>query len=179
MQPVDVTHVAEPEAAEPEAAAARRFRVVIAFDGTDFHGWQRQNNAEPTVQGCVEYRLRQFFGEYQLVRTVVNGRTDKGVSAKGAVFHFDVTPLEGPRWLKDPRGAGACLSPELLLTVLRNQPRPDISVRSVEEVSPERFHARLSVCGKQYRYTILDQSSAGGGLSSPFNARFCWALGGD
>ena len=164
--------------AETAESDARRFKVVIAFDGTDFHGWQRQNNAEPTVQSCVEYRLRQFFGDYQVVRTIVNGRTDKGVSALGAVFHFDVVPLQGAQWLTDPRGAGACLTPQLLLTVLRNQPRPDIFVLSVEEVSPESFHARLSVRGKQYRYTILDGASAGGGFSSPFNARFCWALGG-
>jgi len=160
------------------SAPIRRFKVVVAFDGTDFHGWQIQQNAEPTVQGCIELRLNQFFGDFQSIRSVVNGRTDKGVSARGAVFHFDLLPQpDHPKFDSDPRTAGPRCTPQLLLSALRNQPRQDISVLSVDEVSAESFHARGSVQGKQYRYTLLDAQSAGGGTASPFNVRWCWPLG--
>ena len=145
------------------------------------------------VQGCIELRLNQFFGDFQsircrylthsttdkLCRSVVNGRTDKGVSARGVVFHFDLLPQpDHPKFDSDPRTAGPRCTPQLLLSALRNQPRQDISVLSVDEVSAESFHARGSVQGKQYRYTLLDAQSAGGGTASPFNVRWCWPLGG-
>lgn len=72
----------------------RRFKVVVAFDGSDFHGWQRHPGVAPTVQGVIEGRLQRFFGTVQrALGVVVNGRTDAGVHARAAVFHLDVPVL--------------------------------------------------------------------------------------
>ena len=95
------------------------------------------------------------------------------------MFHFDLLPQpDHPKFGSDPRTAGPRCTAQLLLSVLRNQPRQDISFLSVDEVSAKSFHARGSVTGKQYRYTLLDAQSSGGGTASPFNVRWCWPLGG-
>ena len=66
---------------------ARRFRVVVEYDGTDFSGWQRQVE-ERTVQGTLEDALRAMTGESVFVRGA--GRTDAGVHADGQVATFEI-----------------------------------------------------------------------------------------
>ena len=70
-------------------ADRRRYRAVLAYVGTDFHGWQIQRNAPRTVQAVLEKALREFSGEP--VRALAAGRTDAGVHADGQVVHFDLT----------------------------------------------------------------------------------------
>ncbi|HSE65332.1 MAG TPA: tRNA pseudouridine(38-40) synthase TruA, partial [Thermoanaerobaculia bacterium] len=66
-----------------------RYRAVLAYVGTDFHGWQIQRNASRTVQAVLEDALARFDGG--AVRAVAAGRTDAGVHADGQVVHFDLS----------------------------------------------------------------------------------------
>lgn len=113
-----------------------RIKLTLGYDGTAYHGWQKQPH-QSTVQGHLEdalYRLTQ-----QPLCIYGAGRTDTGVHALGQVAHFDTSVSRTPaEWI---RALNAML-PE------------DIVVNNVEEVD-ESFHARFSACGKTYRYQIL------------------------
>src|SRR4029079_192269 len=66
---------------------SRRFRIVVEYDGTDFSGWQRQEN-QRTIQETREGAIREMVGETVFVRGA--GRTDAGVHADGQVATFDL-----------------------------------------------------------------------------------------
>jgi tRNA pseudouridine38-40 synthase len=113
-----------------------RLKCEIAYDGTDFCGWQIQQN-ERTVQGVVEEALARI--HKKSVRVTASGRTDAGVHAVRQVIHFDsdlAIPEEG--WKK------------ALNTLLPN----DVVIRSVHYVHDD-FHARFDVVKKEYRYRVL------------------------
>ena len=113
----------------------RRYRMTIAYDGTDFRGWQAQPN-QPTVQAALEAALLQLTGE--TVRIHSCGRTDTGVHARAQVAHFDLKkPWEG--W-KLHRALNALL-PDAVRVVELRRTRSD-------------FHARYDAQGKEYRYTL-------------------------
>ena len=128
---------AEPEA-KPRtrpAPGARRYRMTVAYDGTDFHGWQVQPN-QPTVQEALEAALRRLTGSPVHVHSC--GRTDTGVHARAQVAHFDLArPWEG--W-KLQRALNALL-PE------------SVRVRELRRTRAD-FHARYDAAGKEYRYSI-------------------------
>ena len=107
------------------------------YDGTDFHGFQRQPVTHgPTVQGTLETAIEKISGTFSVVKGA--GRTDAGVHARGQVIHFSTTSyLTPPIWLR-------ALNAVLPSTV---------AVRWVKEM-PERFHARFSAKSRSYRYTI-------------------------
>lgn len=127
----------------------RRVRIVLAYEGTAYRGWQIQPG-EPTVQGALEQALSRLCGGAP-VRTRGAGRTDAGVHAHGQVADAAVaTRLDDGALAKGL----AALLPE------------DVRPRSVATV-PDRFHARLDALAKTYRYT-LDRSPWG----DPFLARF-------
>jgi tRNA pseudouridine38-40 synthase len=111
-----------------------RCRAVLAYIGTDFHGWQIQRNASRTVQSVLEEALARFAGES--VRAVAAGRTDAGVHADGQVVHFDLSRLREPRELRD--GVNTLL------------PR-DIRLMHVAR-APADFHARRDALWKDYLY---------------------------
>jgi tRNA pseudouridine38-40 synthase len=127
----------------------RRVRLDLAYDGTDFSGWQRQPGLR-TVQGLLEERLTRIRGG-DAVRVRGAGRTDAGVHARGQVADFEL----------DERLDDAQLE-QALRSVLPADLRP-LRARTV----PGDFHARRSARAKTYRYR-LDLSSAG----DPFLARF-------
>ncbi len=109
----------------------------IEYDGTDYHGFQRQTEAHgPTVQGALETAIMRISGE----ATVVNGagRTDAGVHASGQVIHFLTR---------------SGLSPEIWQRALNAVLPKTVVVRWARVVS-ERFHARFSALSRSYRYTI-------------------------
>jgi tRNA pseudouridine38-40 synthase len=112
----------------------QRYRAVIAYVGTDFHGWQIQRNAPRTVQAVLEAALREFSGEP--VRALAAGRTDAGVHADGQVVHFDLT---GPRDGVALRDAVNTLLPG------------DVRVLKVAP-APDTFHARRDALWKDYVY---------------------------
>jgi tRNA pseudouridine38-40 synthase len=114
----------------------RTFRIVVEYDGADFHGWQVQPDAR-TVQGEIEKAIETVTG--QKVRVQCAGRTDAGVHALGQVAGFS---LEGD-------------VPDLdrLLASLNALTGEDVAVLSIEE-APEDFCARSGVVMKTYRYRI-------------------------
>ncbi len=115
-----------------------KFRAVIEYDGTSYHGWQLQPSV-PTVQGEVERALERILGRPTRVHAA--GRTDAGVHASGQVIHFPAEWSHGGERLQK-----ACNS---LLP-------GDITVREVKDASPE-FHARYSAVSKTYVYRILNR----------------------
>lgn len=120
----------------------RRIKCTIAYDGTNFAGFQRQPN-ERTVQGEIEQALK-ILHKGKNVPICGSGRTDATVHAYGQVFHFD-TDLSIP----DDRFPYA----------LRSHLPKDIHIVKMETVSSD-FHARFSAVRKEYRYRILLRQEA-------------------
>lgn len=111
-----------------------RYRAVLSYVGTHFHGWQAQTNAPRTVQQVVEKALGRFSG--YPVRTCAAGRTDAGVHADGQVIHFDLPRRREPDRVRDAANA---LLPW------------DAKLLSVE-LAAASFHARRDAASKQYLY---------------------------
>jgi len=112
-----------------------RYRLLIAYDGTAYQGWQKQPEGK-SVQGTLENTVFHLFGEQAEV--VGSGRTDAGVHALGQVAHMDLSlSLQG----SDLRAALNGRLPE------------DIRIREAEVVS-ETFHARYSAVKRAYAYLI-------------------------
>ncbi len=126
----------------------RTWKLVVAYDGTDFSGWQVQPG-RPTVQGTLERALRRIEG--RPVRAAGSGRTDAGVHALAQVASCSLSvPIP-------PRG---------LLKALNRLLPPAIRITSATEVD-SRFHARYSAVGKTYEYRIHRAP-----IRPPFEARF-------
>jgi len=129
------------------SGSGRRVRLDLAYDGTDFHGWQVQPG-ERTAQGVVEEALSRIDGD-RPVRVRGASRTDAGVHARGQVCDGEVrTALDDEALL------------ERLASILPEDLRP-VRVRTV----PEAFHSRKSAVAKTYRYR-LDRSPHGDPLLS-------------
>ena len=122
-----------------------RFRINLAYDGTDFFGWAKQPNLR-TVQGTLLEALEQIFGKSDDDFGMrVAGRTDAGVHAGYQVCHIDLDQAQLARLGRTPFGAKRLngLLPE------------DVSV-SLVEPAPEGFDARFSATGRLYHYGIAD-----------------------
>jgi tRNA pseudouridine38-40 synthase len=113
----------------------RYFKLTIAYDGTDFHGWQFQAN-KPTIQGEIVSVLRRLTQETVLLNG--SGRTDAGVHALGQVASFRTQ---------------STLSAEEFQRALNAILPPSIRIVHSEEVGPD-FNARWSAVGKVYRYRL-------------------------
>src|SRR5213078_4139349 len=113
----------------------RYFKLTIAYDGTDFHGWQIQTN-KPTIQGEIVGVLRRLTQENVVLHAA--GRTDAGVHALGQVGSFRTqSPLSAQEF---QRALNALLPPA-------------IRIAGAEEVGPD-FNARWSAQRKTYRYRL-------------------------
>jgi tRNA pseudouridine38-40 synthase len=130
----------------------RTFKVTLAYDGTDFAGWQRQSNAR-SVQAVLEETLAPIEGGEVIVAGA--GRTDSGVHALGQVASFTLTNTIAPRELHQALNATL---PD------------DVRAVSVEE-APSAFHARFAACSKVYRYRIVNAT-----VMSPFERRYAWHI---
>ena len=127
-------------------------RLTLEYDGSGYHGWQRQLNAL-TIQEVMENCLFKLTG--QEVRLHGSGRTDAGVHALGQVAHFRTEaslPLTAFR-----EGLNSLL------------PR-DIVVLEARE-APGDFHARYGASAKTYAYRILNRP-----VRSPLHLQQCWWL---
>ena len=145
-----------------EDEATTRFRLDIAYQGTDFNGWTIQPRLR-TVQGELEAALATIFRRHGPAPTLtVAGRTDAGVHAAGQVAHLDLTTSQLASLLrargKTPRtaDAGAALA-RRVNGILGSV--PDIVVTRCAP-APTGFDARFSAIWRRYRYRIADQLSA-------------------
>jgi tRNA pseudouridine38-40 synthase len=128
----------------------QNYMLVLEYDGTEYHGWQKQPDF-PTVQGTLEEALARL----AVVRSPLYaaGRTDAGVHARGQVVSFQAE-------LKAP--------PERLPAALNSFLPPDIVVRGCEEVE-EAFNARKSALAREYTYYVYT-----GVCPSPFKRRYTY-----
>ena len=113
----------------------RRIKLVLHYDGTAYHGWQKQPSV-PTIQQTVEQAIETLCG--CAVALTGSSRTDAGVHAMGQVAHFD---LDSP------------VPTENITRALNNLLPDDIVVADTIETSPD-FDAISSTRHKGYRYTI-------------------------
>src|SRR6202008_3213858 len=113
----------------------RYFKLTIAYDGSDFHGWQIQAN-KPTIQGEIVGVLRRVTQEHVLLHGA--GRTDAGVHALGQVGSFKTQ---------------SALSAQEFQRALNAILPPTIRIVAAEEVGPD-FSARWSARSKIYRYRL-------------------------
>jgi len=127
-----------------------RFRLNVAYDGTDYAGWQIQPNGV-TIQAKIEQAFTAITGES--VRVHGSGRTDAGVHARGQVLHFD-SPWPVDRAERD------------LVNGLNAKLPNDIRVRDLAAVADD-FHAQYHTTGKAYRYFIWN-----GRVVPPFLYRY-------
>jgi tRNA pseudouridine38-40 synthase len=117
----------------------RRYRLTLEYDGSAFHGWQRQAE-EPSVQASLERAVTAFCGEEAVV--VGAGRTDAGVHASGQVAHLDLA--------RD-------VTSDVLRNALNHHLRPDpVAVLETMVVQGD-FHARFSATMRHYRYRIVNR----------------------
>ena len=114
----------------------RNFRMLLAYDGTRYKGWQRLGSGGDTIQGKLETVLSRMLETP--VEISGSGRTDAGAHAKGQVASFR---------------ADTALSCREIEAYLRRYLPEDIGVLEVTE-APPRFHARLSATGKTYVYRV-------------------------
>ena len=116
-----------------------RIAAIIEYDGSNFSGWQRQEQAR-SVQQCVEQALSKVADEP--IQITVAGRTDAGVHALAQVIHFDTNAVRTDySWV---RGANTNLTNEVALLW-------------AGEAQPT-FHARFSATGRHYHYAILNRA---------------------
>ncbi|MEM2982928.1 MAG: tRNA pseudouridine(38-40) synthase TruA [Candidatus Bathyarchaeia archaeon] len=130
----------------------RNIKLVIEYDGTNYHGWQVQPGV-PTIQGVLEDAINRIT-QYRS-RLIGSGRTDAGVHALNQVANF-LTP--------------SSLPPEVLKRALNALLPEDIVTKEAEEV-PVDFHARYDAKRKRYSYRILRTE-----MGSAFHHRYCWML---
>lgn len=132
----------------------RVIKLTVAYDGTDYVGWQRQAEGE-SIQGLLERGLSRLEGAPVAVHGA--GRTDAGVHALGQVASAHIS----------------CRHEVQTLTRALNATLPeDVRVVQVEDV-PVDFHARFNARAKTYRYQLRS-----GGIASPFERRYVWQVAG-
>ncbi len=128
----------------------RNIRLLLEYDGTRYHGWQRQKNAL-TLQEVVEEALKRITQEE--VRVIASGRTDAGVHALGQVANFRTASRAR---LQAFEGGLNSILPD------------DIAVLEAREV-PLEFHARQAARAKTYEYRILNRAQR-----SPLHHHYGW-----
>lgn len=125
----------------PNLSQTRTFKLIIEYDGSGFHGWQRQKN-DRTVQETIERALCRMTGER--CPLTGSGRTDAGVHARAQVAGFQTASR---------------LDATVFLKGLNSLLPDDVSICSCAQM-PEGFHARFDVRSKHYRYHIINRPVA-------------------
>jgi tRNA pseudouridine38-40 synthase len=127
---------------------SRRIRITLAYDGTEFHGWQIQPGL-PTIQGVLEEIVSGIEGNP--VHVAGSGRTDAGVHALAQVAAFTIT---------NP------IPPDNLRRAVNRLLPPAIRIFRAEETHPD-FHPRFDAVAKTYRYTFFREETC-----PPFEWRY-------
>ncbi|NVD37572.1 tRNA pseudouridine(38-40) synthase TruA [Ensifer sp. HO-A22] len=120
-----------------------RFRLTVEYDGSNYVGWQRQDNGA-SVQGAIEKAILSLTGETVSIRGA--GRTDSGVHAVGQVAHADLTRQWKPHTLRNALNAHLGMAGE------------GVSILEAEEVT-DAFDARFSALRRHYLYRIICRPS--------------------
>lgn len=129
----------------------QRYFIYLAYEGTNYHGWQVQPNGI-SVQECLQKALSTLLRTSMEV--VGAGRTDAGVHAKLMVAHFDFE--------------GTMMNLTLLTDKLNRLLPHDISIYKVCEVKPDA-HARFDAVSRTYKYYVTN-------VKSPFNRHLKWRM---
>jgi len=129
------------------------YKAIIAYDGTDFEGFQRLGPGRRTVQGVLEQALAKL--GWQGTSILAAGRTDAGVHARGQVVSFDL------EWKHGIEVLGVALNAHL---------PGDVSVRRVTLAGPG-FHPRFSARWRCYRYSLLSAP-----VRDPLAERYAWRV---
>jgi len=132
----------------------RNIRLLVAYDGTDFAGWQRQANGVRTVQGEIEAALKKI--HKNKVTLIGSGRTDAGVHAAGQTANFYTTI--------DSMNAGR------FIPALNSLLPRDIRILDAAETEPD-FHSRFDAKNRTYRYFIITDRQA-----MPWELRYSWQI---
>jgi tRNA pseudouridine38-40 synthase len=129
----------------------KSYAALVAYDGTEYHGFQRQIESQPTVQSTIEQVLSQL--ARKPVSLLGSGRTDSGVHAAGQVISFSLAWQHGSSVLQKALNA--------------NLPK-DIAILQLKQVSPS-FHPRFDAQRRAYEYNIHN-----GLVRHPLKRRFSW-----
>ena len=133
-------------------ATLQTFRLIIEYDGSAFHGWQRQKK-DRTVQETIENALAVMTREK--VTVIGSGRTDAGVHALGQVAGFKIRSRQDAR---------------IFLNGLNSLLPDDVVVHACDPM-PDTFHARFDVASKRYRYHILNRP-----IAPAIGRQFVWHI---
>ncbi len=142
--------MALPLASDPQKT---RVRLLLAYDGTDFMGWQKQPQTDKTFQGLLEKILTQIYD--QPIAVIGSGRTDRGVHALNQWAHCDLPNTRDLSKLKYK---------------LQRMTPSDLVIKRVEE-APSDFHAQISAVDKTYIYRIYNRPRP-----NPFINRYTWPI---
>lgn len=115
-----------------------RYKIIIEYVGTNFAGWQRQNNAL-SIQELIEEAVYKF--SHEKVTLFAAGRTDAGVHAIAQVAHFDLSKK---------------IEPYKIINAANHFIKPYVSIIECQEVSND-FHARFSAKMRHYLYRIVNR----------------------
>lgn len=129
------------------------YQIILAYDGTDFFGSQRQVKSRRTVQGELEKALRKL--GWQDASVLMAGRTDVGVHASGQVASFHLAWRHG---LDD------------LTNALNANLPADMAVRETK-LAPKKFHPRFDAVARLYRYRLFY-----GKTRDPLRERYAWRV---
>ena len=132
-----------------------RYQVILAYDGTEFVGFQRQAQGKKsrTVQAAIETALRQIGWQGRAI--LAAGRTDTGVHAAGQVVAFDLDWSHGE---------------QALLAALNANLPPDVAAQAAFERRAD-FHPRYDALSRSYRYSIFCRP-----LRDPLRERYAWRV---
>ena len=136
----------------PNPHPIKTFKLIIEYDGSGFHGWQRQKN-DRTVQETIEKALERMTGEE--LTLIGSGRTDARVHAKGQVASFQTTSR---------------LDAQIFYNGLNSLLPEDVRIRACDGM-PDGFHARYDVRSKHYRYHILNRP-----IAPAIGRQFVWHI---
>jgi tRNA pseudouridine38-40 synthase len=136
----------------PNPTKPKTIKLTIEYDGSGFHGWQRQKR-DRTVQETIEQALARMTGEQ--VTLIGSGRTDAGVHARGQVASFQTTSR---------------LDAEIFFNGLNSLLPGDVRIRACDQM-PDGFHARFDVRCKHYRYQILNRP-----IAPAIGRQFVWHI---
>jgi tRNA pseudouridine38-40 synthase len=127
----------------------QRYKLIISYDGTAYHGWQKQQK-HATIAGTLEQRFYKVFGHH--IELSAASRTDAGVHALGQIATFQ---------------SSIVLDPEKFRLAWNGRLPADILIKAIEPVS-ESFHVQYDVLSKTYWYHVATHRPL------PFFARYCY-----